>query len=186
MVFLTLSQRQQLLGRPEVELRQRAEKLLGGGSAPKTEEQLTAFRGSLEGLTGEPEAGRAVFRRVCASCHLLAGEGAEVGPNLIGYAFRSRDDLLLQVLDPNREVDPRYLSYSVELRDGRLLLGVLAGENAAAIILKTAAGESVTLNRDEVEAIRSTSKSLMPENLVNELTPQQFADLNAWLQGLRE
>lgn len=186
MVFLTLSQRQQLLGRPEVELRQRAEKLLGGGSAPKTEEQLTAFRGSLEGLTGEPEAGRAVFRRVCASCHLLAGEGAEVGPNLIGYAFRSRDDLLLQVLDPNREVDPRYLSYSVELRDGRLLLGVLAGENAAAIILKTAAGESVTLNRDEVEAIRSTSKSLMPENLVNELTPQQFADLSAWLQGLRE
>jgi putative heme-binding domain-containing protein len=94
--------------------------------------------------------------------------------------------LLSQVLEPNREVDPRYLAYSVELRDGRLLLGVLAGENANAVILRTATGESVTLNREEIEAIRSTSKSLMPENLENELSPQQAADLFAWVQSLRQ
>jgi putative membrane-bound dehydrogenase-like protein len=185
-VFLSSSQRQQLLSHSVADVRQRAEKLYGAAAGAVAAERLAAYRDTLANLSGEPEAGRAVFLRVCAGCHRLAGEGHEVGPNLIGYAFRSRDDLLSQVLEPNREVDPRYLAYSVELRDGRLLLGVLAGENANAVILRTATGESVTLNREEIEAIRSTSKSLMPENLENELSPQQAADLFAWVQSLRQ
>jgi putative heme-binding domain-containing protein len=93
--------------------------------------------------------------------------------------------LLLHVLDPNREVDARYLAYSVQLADGRVLLGVIASESGATIELKTSTGESVVLNRAEVEEIRSTSKSLMPENLADELSPQVLADLSAYLQSLR-
>lgn len=186
LVFLSAAQRQQLLNSADVDLRRKAETLLGAGANANTAAQLAAFRETLVGLNGDPAAGRSVFRRVCASCHRLDGEGSEVGPNLVSYAFRSRDDLLLQVFEPNREVDPRYLAYSIELIDGRLLLGVLAGENASAVVIRLATGESVALNRSEIAAIRSTSKSLMPENLMTELNPQQMADLSAWLQSLRE
>ncbi len=186
LVFLKSSQRQQLLALVDAQQRGRAERLFAAATEFNRSAVIESYRAEIAQLKGEPRAGEVVFRQVCASCHQLAGQGSEVGPNLIGYAFKSREDLLAQVLDPNREVDPRYLAYSIELVDGRLLLGVLAEENATSINLRTAAGEYLLLNRSEIEAIRSTSKSLMPDNLADELTPQKLADLSAWLETLRQ
>jgi putative membrane-bound dehydrogenase-like protein len=184
-VLVPASNRQQLQEHRDTALRERAGKLFASRSGGQREELIETTRRAIADLAGEREAGRVAFRKHCASCHRLENEGAEIGPSLVGYAYRTREDLLLHVLDPNREVDARYLAYSVQLADGRVLLGVIASENGATIELKTSTGESVVLNRAEVEEIRSTSKSLMPENLADELSPQVLADLSAYLQSLR-
>lgn len=184
-VLVPASNRQQLQEFGDDTLRQRAAKLFALSRGEQRERLIDTTRQAVAGLEGKAEAGRVAFKKHCASCHRLESEGAEIGPSLVGYAYRTREDLLLHVLDPNREVDSRYLAYSVQMADGRVLLGVIAGESGTTIDLKTSTGESVLLNRSEVEEIRSTSKSLMPENLADELTPQNLADLSAYLQSLR-
>ncbi|MFM7118401.1 MAG: PVC-type heme-binding CxxCH protein, partial [Planctomycetota bacterium] len=184
-VLVPASNRQQLQELGDEALRQRAERLFAASRGEQRERLIETTRLAVAGLEGTAEEGRVAFKKHCASCHRLENEGAEIGPSLVGYAYRTREDLLLHVLDPNREVDSRYLAYSVQMADGRVLLGVIAGESGTTIDLKTSTGESVLLNRAEVEEIRSTSKSLMPENLADELTPQNIADLSAYLQSLR-
>lgn len=184
-VLVPASNRQQLQELGDEALRRRAEKLFASSRGEQRERLIETTRHAVAGLEGSAETGRVVFKKHCASCHRLENEGAEIGPSLVGYAYRTREDLLLHLLDPNREVDSRYLAYSVQMTDGRVLLGVIAGESGTTIDLKTSTGESVLLNRAEVEEIRSTSKSLMPENLADELTPQNLADLSAYLQSLR-
>lgn len=184
-VLVPASDRLQLQEHADEALRQRAEKLFASSRGEQRERLIETTRQAVAGLTGVPEAGRVAFKQHCASCHRLENEGAEIGPSLVGYAYRTREDLLLHVLDPNREVDSRYLAYSVLMKDGRLMLGLIAGELGETIELKTSSGENVRLNRGEVEEIRVTSESLMPENLVDELTPQNLADLSAYLQSLR-
>jgi putative heme-binding domain-containing protein len=184
-VLVPASNRQQLQDYGDAVLRQRAGKLFASSRGEQRERLIETTRQAITSLEGSVEVGRLAFKKHCASCHRLENDGTEIGPSLIGYAYRTREDLLLHVLDPNREVDSRYLAYSVQMVDGRVLLGVIASESGATIDLKTSTGESVTLNRSEVEEIRSTSKSLMPENLADELTPQNLADLSAYLQSLR-
>ena len=123
----------------------------------------------------------AVFRKSCMACHRLEGEGNEIGPNLAAFANRGAESLLLNILDPNREIDPRYLTYQVVLHDGRLLVGMLESESAHAVTLRDAAGQVATHGRDEIERLRSTSVSLMPSNLEQDLSPAQMSDLIQYL-----
>ena len=108
----------------------------------------------------------------------------EVGPDLATVAGRSADDLLSHILDPNREVAPTYVNYSVATSDGRTLSGIIASESAAALTLKRAGGVTDVVPRAQIEAVASTGLSLMPEGLEKGQTPEDFADLIAFIRSL--
>ena len=65
---------------------------------------------------GNAANGKAVFTKNCAVCHRYQGEGASVGPDLSGMAVHGKQQLLVHILDPNRDVEGNYQAYIVVLR----------------------------------------------------------------------
>jgi putative heme-binding domain-containing protein len=161
-------------------LRDRASKLFAPSGTRA--EVLAKYQPALS-LKGKPEAGHTIYTTVCAVCHRKGIEGRDVGPNLATVQSWASEQILTNILDPNREVSPNFLLYTVELNDGRTLAGLITNETATSIALKGADGIEQNVARSEVKSLKSTGMSLMPEGLEAALTPQQVADVMAFLQG---
>ncbi len=131
---------------------------------------------------GDATAGKLVFNRVCAQCHRLGDSGNDVGPPLKQLADKSPMQLLETILDPNREVDPKYASYSVLLNDGRVFAGIIAEESSSQLVLAEAGGKKHSIPRAEIDQLRSTGVSLMPTGLEQQITPDQMNQLIAFLK----
>ena len=99
------------------------------------------------------------------------GPGPRSAPTWRRSPSRTPEDLVLHILDPNREVLPQYLNYTVATVDGRVLTGQIAAESPAAITLKRAEGVTDVVPRDQIEELASTGQSLMPEGLEQEVKP---------------
>jgi putative membrane-bound dehydrogenase-like protein len=173
-----------LLKHADSAIRDRSTRLLGGALPTDRARIVESFRPAL-GLDGRMEKGRAIFKQACATCHRAENVGIEVGPDLATVTGRSPEDLLLHILDPNREVAANYVNYSVATADGRVVTGLIAEETASAITLKRAEGATDVIPRDRIEQIAASGQSLMPEGLEKGLTPQDLADLIAFLKGIR-
>jgi putative membrane-bound dehydrogenase-like protein len=166
-------------------IRTRAIKVLGTESESGRDRApvLAAYRQALA-LAGQPGRGRGVFQKACATCHQAAGQGVEVGPDLATVSGRSPEDLLLHILDPNREIASNYVNYNVATVDGRTLSGIIASESATAVTLKRAEGVTDVVPRSQIEAVASTGLSLMPEGLEKGLAPGDFADLISFVKSI--
>jgi putative heme-binding domain-containing protein len=172
--------RSQLERQKDPALLERAKKLLARTSGPKRAEVIENYRPALS-LVGDAARGKAVHEKACASCHKVADKGYEIGPSLAAAANRGAESLLLNILDPNREVNPQFLAYVIETKEGRTLTGMITSETPTSISLVKQGGERDTLARLAIEEIRSTGKSLMPEGLEQQLDRQAMADLIAFL-----
>lgn len=172
----------QLKAHRNATIRNRAVKVFAGQGGADRAKLIDQYREALE-LAGIAERGRAVFKQHCAACHKLAGEGHEVGPDLLAVVpGKSGEDLLTALLDPNREVDPRYLNYLANTLDGRSLTGVVVAETSAAITLRRSDGAEDTIRRADLDSLKSSGLSLMPEGLEKNVTRQDVADLLAFLR----
>jgi len=109
--------------------------------------------------------------------------GHEVGPDLSDTRNRSRDALLFDILDPNAKVEPRYTTYSVLTQDGRLFSGLLETDTADAIVILIAGGKRETIPRANIESIKVSENSLMPEGVEQDISVSQMADLLAYLKS---
>jgi putative membrane-bound dehydrogenase-like protein len=171
----------QLRKHPNAELRKRAVALLGSQAAPDRQKAIDAYKPALD-LKADVAQGKMVFQRVCSTCHRLENEGKEVGPDLLAaLRTKTRDALLIDILDPSREVDPRYINYVVSTKDGRILTGMIAVEAPTSITLRRAEKAEDTILRSQIEEIQATAKSLMPDELEKQLTKQDMADVIAYL-----
>ncbi|GIW86912.1 MAG: hypothetical protein KatS3mg108_1236 [Isosphaeraceae bacterium] len=174
---------QRLLHHEDAAIRDRAGAIL---RVPATERLnvIADYRAKLPSAgAGDATAGRAVFERVCATCHELGGLGHAVGPDLRGLTDRSTEALLVALFDPNRAVEPQYTEYIVETADGRVLQGLVVGETATSVTLRRAEGETIDLSRADIRSLEATGRSLMPEGLEQNLTPRDVADLLVFLDA---
>jgi putative membrane-bound dehydrogenase-like protein len=175
---------EQLRKHADRNLRERALVLLAGQIAPDRQQVIHAYRPALD-LKPNTVQGKAVFKKTCATCHRLEGVGVEVGPDLLS-ALRNKtpETLLVDIFDPSREVDPRYINYVLSNKAGRVFTGMIAAETSSSITLRRAEKEEDTILRDQIDDIQATAKSLMPENLETQLSKQDVADLIAYLQSV--
>jgi putative heme-binding domain-containing protein len=144
-------------------------------------EILAQYEGAAS-LAGTPERGAALFDKNCAQCHAFRGSGHAVGPNLVEFAGKSAQDFLVAILDPNSAINPGYLAYNLETKDDRSLSGVVKGETGSSLTLVQGGGMEETILRNDIAEIRASQLSLMPEGLEQAMTPQDIADLIAWLK----
>lgn len=126
--------------------------------------------------------GRAVFQKTCAACHLLYGEGGTVGPDLTGSNRANLDYLLLNSVDPSYDVPEAYRTVSVLTMDGRVVNGVLAEEDPARIVLKTAEQPRVVIAKEDIEVRKVSPKSMMPDGQLDQLKRQEVIDLVKYLR----
>jgi putative heme-binding domain-containing protein len=108
-----------------------------------------------------------------------------VGAELAAIRDRGTEAVLLNILDPNREVLPRYLSYYLETQNGRTITGMITAETANAITLRRADGSSETVLRVDIAELRSTGVSYMPEGLEKQIDVTAMADLLAYLNSVK-
>lgn len=134
------------------------------------------------GMRGDASKGRAVFDAACAVCHRKGDAGRDVGPNLATVAAWSAEQLLTNILDPNREVSPNFALYTAELKDGRGLAGFVVSETESGLVLKGIDGLEQSFARSDIAALRATGTSPMPEGIEAAITPEQMADLIAFLR----
>jgi len=174
-----------LLAHPDEKIRKESQRLLGGAKLARREKVVASYRDALK-LKGDRSRGRAVFKRECTGCHKLEGVGHNLGLPLQNIKNRGPEGILLNMLDPNREVNPTYLNYTVVTDDGRSITGVITAETATSITLGRAEGESDTVLRTNIEEMRSSELSIMPEGLEQKINKQEMADLIAYLMTVAE
>jgi putative heme-binding domain-containing protein len=126
--------------------------------------------------------GRGLFSRMCGNCHKLYGEGTAVAPDLTGGNRASLDYLLENLLDPSATVPEAYRSSVIVLKDGRVLTGVITGRSENRLTLQTATDKQ-TLDAADVEEIKPTELSLMPNGQLDRLSDEEVRDLIAYLQS---
>ncbi len=132
---------------------------------------------------GSPYEGRKLFNEHCAKCHKLYDHGGEIGPNLTAYQRDNVDRMLANVVNPSAEIREGFENFVLQTADGRTLAGFLADQDNQVVVLRTAEGQNVTVPRAEIEELRATGQSLMPEGLLKSLTDAQARDLFAYLRG---
>jgi putative heme-binding domain-containing protein len=149
------------------------------------EEKLAEMRrlsNDLRAGSGNPVLGQALFKKHCAICHKLFGEGNTVGPDLTHANRKDRDFLLASIVDPSAIIRKEYLSFVVQTTDGRVLTGLIAEQTSSQLTLLDAKNERTVLARSRIESIEESAVSLMPENLLKGLTPEEVRDLFGYLQ----
>lgn len=134
--------------------------------------------------TASVSNGQKLFRDKCATCHRLEGFGNELGPNLATMRARGADAIVTNVLYPNREVNPQYIGYTAITHSGTTLSGMIGQETETSIELVDADNKRKVILRNEIDELVSSGKSLMPEGWHKELTPEQLADIVAYLMQI--
>ena len=124
--------------------------------------------------------GRSVFNKLCASCHTLYGQGGAIGPDLTGAGRDNLDYVLENVLDPSAVVTADYRMVVVAMKDGRILNGILKAQTDKTLTLQTQT-EALTLARSDVEEMKASAQSLMPEGQLAPLSEAEVRDLVAYL-----
>ncbi len=175
-------QRRQLLSSKNAGLRARAEKLFPAQPAGDRGAAFEKTKAALS-LPARAVNGRAVFQRVCASCHRLEREGHAVGPDLFDIRNQAKESILLHIVVPEHEIAPGFAAYIAETKDGRGIVGILTSETAESITLRAPGGIEETLLRRELASLTASPQSLMPGGLEQTMSVQELADLLGYLRG---
>jgi putative heme-binding domain-containing protein len=170
------ARRQRLIALKNPELKALAARLLAASADADRQKVLAEYQPALT-LAGDFPRGEALFGKKCAACHQLGKQGKPVGPNLAGLSDKSPKALLTAILDPNQAVEPKYLSYTAITTEGRIVVGLLAEETGNGITLIDQSGNRHVLLRSELDELQSSGKSLMPDGVEKELSPQDVADI---------
>ena len=137
-------------------------------------------------LPGDAARGRPIFEKTCATCHKLHGSGAAVGPDLTGAERKNREVLVQNIVDPSAVIRQEFMTHVALTKDGQVLTGLLAESTADTITLVDSKNQRTVLKRTDLEALKESPVSLMPEKLLDDLTDQQIRDLVAYLQTENE
>lgn len=165
-------------------IRQQAAQLFASLTPADRAQALAEYQEVLR-LEGDALRGRAVFEKHCAACHRIGTLGVNVAPDISDSRTKKPEQLLVDILQPNRAIDNNYLGYIVQQVDGTVLTGILAAETATSITLRQQGGREVVIPRSEIEELRSSGLSLMPEGLERSINPQEMADLIAFIKNWR-
>lgn len=180
---LSLDQKQSLSSHPNRQIAGRARQIMArGGGLPNADRQKVLDElMPLTEQTADAVAGREIFKKQCMKCHTHSGEGTRIGPDLTGMAVHPKKELLTHIIDPSRSVEGNYRVYAVALNDGRVMNGLLASESKTAIEIFDAEGKKHAIQRDDIDELVASAKSLMPEGFEKQLKPEEISNLLEFL-----
>jgi len=150
-------------------------------SSEAKQKRIEAVSALIAGKKGDAKKGQQVFALACAACHRYKGKGGNIGPNLDAYQLNNPGFLIPAVVDPSLGIREEYAGFNVTTKDNQLLTGFIAQNAPQFIVLRDLAQNSITLPRNEINNLQAMPVSLMPEGLLDALTPRQVQDLFAYL-----
>ncbi|MEX2553658.1 MAG: PVC-type heme-binding CxxCH protein, partial [Actinomycetota bacterium] len=165
-----------LAAHSDTEIRALAQRLLTEANHESREDVLIEYLPSLE-LAGSAARGEAHYQMLCVACHRSGEQGYPLGPDLTTLRSAGKESLLVNLIDPNREVAPNYVAYLVETRDSQNHFGIIINETAQSVTLRHGFGMETVIPRAEIAGMQSQGRSIMPEGLEAALDLQDMADL---------
>jgi putative heme-binding domain-containing protein len=126
--------------------------------------------------------GRAMFAKTCQQCHTLYGVGGKVGPDITGSNRADLNYLLENILDPSAVIPNDYKATQIELKNGRVVTGIIRGETAVALTVLTA-NETLTIPVNEVDSRTPSNVSMMPDDVLKPLSDDEVRALVAYLRN---
>lgn len=180
---LSLDQQTQLRQHRDESIRKRVEELLGRGANADRAAVLQQYASATQTI-GSPLAGREVFLKQCAKCHVPAEAGQpSVGPDLADSSNRPREAILFDILNPSGKVEPKYAASQILTVNGQSYSGIVAHQTPQSIVLQMADGKTQEVPRSEIELFHTSDRSLMPDGLEKEIPPDQMANLLEFLKS---
>lgn len=173
-----------LTSHADMELRKEALEVLASAVPQDRKLVLEQYQAALK-LTAQPERGRLVFEKNCATCHQIGKLGVVVGPDIADLRTKTPAQVLLDILSPNQAIDNNYVSYTVITKDGRVETGFIAAETASSITLKQPENKTQLILRQDIDELKSNGISLMPEGLEKNISIEQMADLISFVKNWR-
>lgn len=171
--------RVRLMAQSNLPLRNRARTLF-------TKSDPAEMRSSLSGVLsakGDVLKGQEVYQQHCALCHQIRGKsGGNLGPDLGTVHNWSREAILSNIVDPNQSISSGFDLWSVVLVSGRETQGIIASESPGALTLRNIGTADQTINRNEIQTLKTLNMSVMPDDFGNKISHQQLADLLAFLK----
>ncbi len=168
--------RQALAKSSDASVRARFDKIFPQSGASDRESVIREFQPALK-LAGDRRRGAEIFSRTCLTCHAIGNRGSRVGADLSAVTSRSKEALLLDILDPSRVISPDFLSYTAMTREGEAVTGIIVAETETFVRLRAGGGFETTIPRAQIETLRADGKSLMPDGLEQGMSLQGMADL---------
>jgi putative heme-binding domain-containing protein len=156
------------------------------GSGRARAADLDAWLGLLEG-PADPSAGERVFFHSkgpgCFRCHQVNGRGSRAGPDLSTLAAGiNRRRLVESILTPSKEIAPQFVAWSVARTDGTVFTGILLEQAPdGSLVFGDAQGQLTVVKAVEIAERKPQTTSIMPDNLTQAMTLQDFRDLVAFL-----
>ena len=147
------------------------------------QEVLQRYQTSLS-MPGDTGRGKLIFAKSCSACHKLEGVGYELAPNIASYKFRGAEAILQNVIEPNREVNPQYVNYTVLTNEDRIVTGMISNESETSVTLLRGENVAEVVARADIAEMKSSKMSLMPEGLESQIDQQAMADLIAYIVSL--
>jgi putative membrane-bound dehydrogenase-like protein len=166
------------------QLRARVARLFAVTKLARRQEVVVAYQKALQ-RNGDGGRGKAIFKKECSACHQLEGIGTQVGADLNAIRDQGTEAILLNILDPNREVKPEFQSYVLVTDAGRIITGMITAETATSLTLRRADGTTENVLRIHVDELHSTGLSFMPDGLEKLIDVPAMADLLAYLKSIK-
>lgn len=142
----------------------------------------------LQKLRGDPQKGKIVFATIatCAKCHVVNGQGLDVGPNLSEIGGKlSRPALYESILFPSAGISHNFAAYTLVLQNGNVVSGILISRTPEAIVIKGTDAILRTYKTSEVDEIKEQTVSLMPADLQKTMTADDLVNLVEYLSTLK-
>ncbi len=157
----------------------------GNIKAGSTEEKLAVmrrYRNDLNAGEGDTGRGHLLFIEHCASCHMLFGEGGTLGTDLTDANRSDQAALLAALVDPSATVRSQYLTYVIRTHSGRTVRGVIEQEDTGAVTIVDGSFQKTRIARGDIQSMEVAPESLMPDDLLSTLSPQELRDLFLYVQ----
>lgn len=179
---LNVASRDQLLNSRNEQIKARMKQLTMHEKVSTRADVLLEYQPTLS-LEGNPINGRKLFEKTCSTCHRQQNLGNDFGAKLSALSNKPDEFFLTAILDPNAAAEAKYRGYTIATEDGKIYSGLIMEETATSLKLIRPDGKSELILRTNVEEIVNTGRSFMPEGLEKTLSPQQIADIIAFIKS---
>jgi putative heme-binding domain-containing protein len=156
---------------------------IGPGTAEEKLATMRRYNNDLRAAAGDYRRGKELYAKSCGICHQLSGEGNKIGPDLTTANRHDLAALLGNIVDPSAVIRREYVGYVAITTSGRVHSGLIAEQDGASVTILDAKNERIKIPREEIDTLEEAETSLMPERILDELTPQQIRDLFAYIQN---
>ena len=166
------------------EIQERLQKLIVANAPADRSQVLAEYQAALT-HEHDPLRGRDLFAKNCSQCHKIGDLGVEVAPNISDSRVKTHEQLLVDILDPNRAIDNNYFSYTLVDTAGTVATGIISSETSSSVTMKQPEGKIITVLRSDIEQLKPNGVSLMPVGFEKQLSVAQMADVISFIKNWR-